>query len=94
MNNIFYEAFFSAFMLITLMFVLGSNGHASTLNPCEYMNLYADQAAKLDTGNDPNFERIKQQNNQEMVRSCQEYEIARTRQDTNNIGVERSGNGS
>lgn len=49
--------------------------YADIMNPCEYANMEANNLNQLDTGNDPNFERIKQQNNQELVRACQEYEI-------------------
>lgn len=50
---------------------------AGTMNPCEYMNAQVDTINRLDTGNDDNFERMKQRNNQQMVLACQEYEIKR-----------------
>lgn len=59
-----------------LVLVIGLNkARADVINPCEYMNITANSMNQLDTGNDPNFERIKQQNNQAIVRACQEYEI-------------------
>lgn len=61
------------FLFALLIVVI--NSYASSLNPCEYMNLNTQAMNKLDTGDDPNFERIKQQNNQEMIRRCQELEI-------------------
>jgi len=45
------------------------------MNPCEYMNQNANTIQRLDVGNDPNAREIVQQNNLEMVRACQEYEI-------------------
>jgi len=65
-----------------LLFIYGlilgfifTNVHASTINPCEYINLTISNSDKLDVGNDENFERIKQQNNKDMIRACQEYQI-------------------
>ncbi len=85
MNNLFYNAT----ILILLLFVLAvtaSSAHAN-MNPCEYMNMNANAEHKLDTGNDPNFTRIVQQNNQELIRACQEYEISRLRMERSDIGA-------
>lgn len=60
--------------------------HADTLNPCEYMNVNSERMNQLDTGVDENFERIKQQNNREMVMNCQEYEISRIRAARSDLG--------
>jgi hypothetical protein len=56
----------------------GFSGTAST-NPCEYVNTVANNANKLDVGDDPNFERIKQQNNRTMIRECQDLVIQQLR---------------
>lgn len=68
------------FQLILSILILVLSGsiskvYADTLNPCEYMNINANTMNNLDTGADDNFERIKQQNNKQMVIACQEYEI-------------------
>ncbi len=57
---------------------VGMSGTAST-NPCEYVNTVANNANKLDVGDDANFERIKQQNNKDMIRECQELVIKQLR---------------
>lgn len=49
--------------------------HANTINPCEYVNITANNAEHLNTGDDPNFIRIMQQNNRNMILACQEYQI-------------------
>lgn len=51
-----------------------------SVNPCEYINTVATNTNQLDTGDDENFERIKQQRNREMVLACQDYEIKRLRE--------------
>lgn len=56
-----------------------------SMNPCEYMNANANIANKLDTGDDPNFDRIKQMKNRELVIACQEYEIKALEQAKNDL---------
>lgn len=58
-----------------LSYGMNVNIQNGTTNPCEYMNVQATQMNKLDTGDDANFERIKQQNNRDLIRACQEYQI-------------------
>ena len=61
--------------IVLLAFLTSSRASADTYNPCEYMNRNANAEHKLDVGDDPNFTRISQQNNREIIRACQEYEI-------------------
>lgn len=74
-------------ILLTLMITsfLGT-AYADQMNPCEYMNLNAEAARKLDVGNDENYQRIVQQNNREIVRACQEYQISKLREQKANVG--------
>lgn len=62
-------------LALSLSTCLSTYTYASGMNPCEYMNMNAQEANKLDVGNDPNFTRIQQQNNRDLIRACQEYEI-------------------
>lgn len=69
-------------LLLTIFYVgflYSVQSYADSTNPCEFMNLNSDPYTQIDTGNDPNFERIKQQNNQQLVRECQEYQINKLR---------------
>jgi hypothetical protein len=65
--------------ILLIALLISTNINADTLNPCEYMNINGTTANKLDTGQDENFERIKQHNNRELIMECQRYEIARIR---------------
>lgn len=49
---------------------------------CEYANTMMLNYSRLDTGNDPNFERIKQQNNRQIIIACQEELIKKIRNST------------
>jgi len=61
--------------LLGLTIFIVNPAKASIINPCEYMNMNSEKMNHMDVGHDENFERIKQQNNQELIRACQEYEI-------------------
>ncbi len=63
-------------MIGLLALVMYSNGaRADNMNPCEYLNMTNNAEHQLDTGNDENFERIKQQRNREIIIACQDYQI-------------------
>lgn len=76
-----------ALMGILIILVLGwcARSFADTLNPCEYSNVYMTTQNQLDTAPDPNFERIKQQNNQKLIIACQEYYIKKLNTQTNDL---------
>lgn len=80
---IFYQRLIFVILMLMLLLGLSFKVRADTINPCEYMNLNATAMNKLDTGNDENFERIKQQNNRDMIIACQQYEIKQLREKTN-----------
>lgn len=51
---------------------------ADNLNPCEYMNMTANAAQRLDIGpreDSVNFRRQYEDNNREMILACQRYQI-------------------
>ena len=62
-----------------------SEARAGTLNPCEYVNVMNTNMNQLDTGKDDNFERRKQENNQQLVLACQEYEIKLMQYEKNDL---------
>lgn len=72
-------------LILSLGVVVAGQTKAGTMNPCEYMNYNAEQANKLDTGDDDNFRRIVQQKNQELVRACLDYQTKLLEQQRNDL---------
>jgi hypothetical protein len=74
---------FFGISLIILFFLLAySNvGYADERieNPCNQIFSVMEAENHLDIGNDENFERIKQQNNREIIQDCQKWEESHVR---------------
>lgn len=68
-------------LLIMALLGVGSVGYT---NPCDKWHSNIEIQQKLPVGNDPNFERIRNQNNQEIIRACQAYQLNLIRVQTAN----------
>jgi len=69
--------------IFVLIIITSCQVRADMLNPCSYLNVSNDRGNQLDVGNDPNFERIKQQNNRQIVIACQQLQIKQLEQRRN-----------
>lgn len=76
------DIFLGMIIAALLLALVTKETQASTLNPCEYMNINAEKMNQLDTGDDENFRRIVQQKNREMIIACQDYQIKQLQQRT------------
>lgn len=72
-------------VIVALVYFTSTVARADTLNPCEYMNINAEQANKLDVGDDPNWTRIVQQKNRDMIRACLDYQQKALEERTNDL---------
>jgi hypothetical protein len=67
------------------IYINGAHAQAASViitpqdNPCNEIYSLIDAENQLDTGHDENFERIKQQNNREIVMRCQQWQESYTR---------------
>lgn len=66
-------------LLLVILLFISRLSIADTVNPCEYMNMQIYNEQSLDVGNDPNFIRIMEHNNQQLILECQQYQIDKLR---------------
>jgi hypothetical protein len=82
-NKVFLWTLFAGVIVITIAVFQPAHANA---NPCEYIDQrIRGMQSQMDTGDDPNFTRIVQQKNQDIIIACQDYEIARLREAKNSF---------